>query len=118
HPPQWPGRLQDARALRRGTGPAGAVRARAGRARAGREGSRGQREVHPFLGQPGDVVAGQHDLEALPVDLPVPQLAGPGRVAAEVSDMQPVAEIIQYQARLAVELADQAWLAQPAEGGG
>ena len=57
---------------------------------AGREHRRGQREVHAFLVQAGDVAPRHHDLEDLPVDLPVAELRGACGVPAQVGDVQPV----------------------------
>ena len=73
-----------------------------------REHGRVQRVFHSLLGQAGDVLPGHHDLEDLAVDLPVAELPSPGRVAALVGDVQPVAEIVQDQAGLAAVLADHA----------
>ena len=77
-----------------------------------REQGRVQRVFHSLLGQAGDFLPGHHDLEDLAVDLPVAELPGPGRVAALVGDVQPVAEIVQDQAGLAAVLAGQARLPQ------
>jgi hypothetical protein len=82
-----------------------------------REHGRLQRVVHPLLGQAGDVRPGHHDLEDLPVDLPVAELPGPGRIASLVGDVQPVTQIIEDQAGLATVLAGQARLPQRVEVG-
>ena len=84
---------------------------------AGREHRRGQREVHPFLGQAGDVAPRHHDLEDLPVDLPVAQLRGACGVPAQIGDVQPVTQVIQHQARLAPVVAHRPRLPQRVEIG-
>ena len=71
------------------------------------------RELVPFLGQVGDLMPLHHDLEHTPVDLPVAQLPGPPLVHSQVDDVQPVAEVVKDQARLAVVGTDRARLPQP-----
>ena len=60
----------------------------------------------PFLGQVGDLVPRHDDLEYAPVHFPVAELRGPGRIHAQVDDVQTVPEIVQHQARLTVVGAD------------
>jgi hypothetical protein len=55
-----------------------------------------------LLRQVDHLVARDNDLEDSPVDLPVPQLAGALLVHPEVGDVQPVPEVVQYQARIPV----------------
>src|SRR5580693_449000 len=81
-----------------------------GRKRRGR-----QRDFRSLLGKVGDLVPGHHDLEHLPVDLPVPELPGQNGIAAQVDDVQPVAEVVEHQAGVAPVVAHRARLPQRVE---
>ena len=69
----------------------------------------------PFLGEVGDLVPLHDDLEHAAIDLPVAELPGPSLVHAQVNNVQPVAEVVEHQARLAVVGADRARFPQPVE---
>jgi len=69
----------------------------------------------PFLLQVPHLLPGDDDLEHAAVDLPVAELPGPPFVHAEVDDVQPVAEVVQDEARLAAVVADRAGLPQRAD---
>jgi hypothetical protein len=71
-----------------------------------REHRGGQREVHPVLGQAGDVLPRDDDLEDLPVDLPVTQLDGSRGIPAQVGDVQASAQVVEHQARFLPVLTD------------
>ena len=60
------------------------------------------RELMPLLGQVRDLVPRHDDLEHAAIDLPVAELPGPPLVHAQVDDVQPVTEVVEHQARLAV----------------
>jgi hypothetical protein len=68
-----------------------------------------------LLGQVGDVVPGHDHLEDPAVDFPVAELRGPPLIHAQVDDVQPVAEIVEHQARLTVVRADGARFPERAE---
>jgi hypothetical protein len=58
------------------------------------------------LGEVPDLLAWHYDLEYATVHLPVPELQRAPLVHAEVGDVQPVAQVVQDQARLAAVGAD------------
>ncbi len=60
----------------------------------------------PLLRDIGDVRPRRDELEDAAVDLPVAKLLGPEAIMTQVSDMQPVAEIIEHHAALAPEGAN------------
>ncbi len=95
-----------------GTGAGAVARARVERARQRGEQQR-DGELVPLLGQVGDLMPLDHDLEHPAVDLPVAQLPGPALVHAQVDDVQPVAEVVKDQARLAVVGPDRTRFPQP-----
>ena len=65
--------------------------------------------------QAGDLLPRHDDLEDLPVDLPVAQLDGPGRIPAQVGDVKARAEVVEHQARFPVVLTDRPRLPQGLE---
>lgn len=73
------------------------------------------RELVPFLLQVPHLLPGDDDLEHAAVDLPVAELPGAPFVHAEVDDVQPVAEVVQDETRLAAVVTDRAGLPQRAD---
>ena len=73
------------------------------------------REFVPLLGQIGDVIPGHDDLEDAAIDFPVPELGGSPLVHAQVDDVQPIAEIVEHEARLTVIRPDGPRFPQPVE---
>jgi len=60
-----------------------------------------QRELVAILGEVADLVARHHDLEYAAIYLPVAKLQGAPLVHSEVGDVQPVAKVVEHDARLA-----------------
>jgi hypothetical protein len=73
------------------------------------------RELVPFLLQVPHLLPGDDNLEHAAVDLPVTELPGAPFIHAEVDDVQPVAEVVQDEARLTTVVADRAGLPQRAD---
>ena len=80
-----------------------------------REGRGRQRDLVPLLGEVGNLMPGHHDLEYLPVDLPVPELPGKNGIPAQVDDVQPVTKVIEHQAGVATVVAHRPGLPQRVE---
>jgi hypothetical protein len=96
---------------------AGAAVPGAKRPRLGGQGGKQQsdREFVPLFGQIGNVVPGHDHLEDPAVDFPVTKLRGPPLIHTQVDDVQPVAEIVEHEARLTVVRADGARFPQRVE---
>jgi hypothetical protein len=69
---------------------------------------RRERELMPFFRQVRYLMPGDHDLEDAPIHLPVAELPRAPLVHAEIDDVQPVAHVVEHQARLAAVAADRA----------
>jgi hypothetical protein len=74
-----------------------------------------QRDLLSLLREVGDLMPGHHDLEYLPVDLPVPELPGENGIPAQVDNVEPVAEVIEHQAGVAPVVAHRPRLPQRVE---
>jgi hypothetical protein len=66
----------------------------------------------PFLLQVPHLLPGDDHLEDAAIDLPVAELPGASLVHAEVDDVQPVAEVVEDEARLTPVVADRPGLPQ------
>jgi hypothetical protein len=75
--------------------------------RAGQRGAEHrERELVPFFLKISDLMPGDHYLENAAVHLPVAELPRALFFHAQVDDVQPVAEVVEHEARLAPVAAD------------
>jgi hypothetical protein len=62
----------------------------------------------PLFGKVRDLMPRDHYLENSAVDLPVAELRRAPFVHSQVDDVQPVAKVVEYEARLGAVAADRA----------